>query len=360
MYRIDYYGFFAESGDVLKVLEMLKKVDKKAWIALAVCLSLIIGIIVFDIAKKSKEYQTTTVAMGTIINIRLFGPDGEETAQLVIENINETERALLSRNETSSDVDRINKSPNTSVSVSYETVDIIEKALEVSQKSGGVFDITVGEITKLWDFEAENPTVPTKEEIEKHLPHVGSASVEITETTVRIDNGQSLDLGAVGKGAACDRIKTLLETTKTDSAVISVGGSLLLYGDREFKIGIANPENSQTTLGTLELSEVFISTSGNYEKCFEADGKTYHHILDATTGYPADSRLASVTVVCDSGVLSDALSTACYILGYEDSLALLNEYNAQAVFVFKDKTIRVTDGLKEKFTLTDESFMVGK
>lgn len=344
----------------LKFFEALKKVDKRAWIAIAVCLSLIIGIIIFDIAKKSKEYETTTVAMGTVINIRLFGPNGEETAQLIIENINETERALLSRNEANSDIDRINKNPGTAVSVSFETTDIIAKALEVSKDSGGVFDITVGEITKLWDFDAEKPTVPAKEEIEKHLPHVGSASVEITETTVRIDNGQSLDLGAVGKGAACDRIKALLETTKTDSAVISVGGSLLLYGDREFTIGIANPENSQATLGNLELSDAFVSTSGNYEKCFEENGKRYHHILNATTGYPADSRLASVTVVCDSGVLSDALSTACYILGYNESLILLNKYDAQAVFVFNDKTVRVTDGLKDKFTLTDESFMVGK
>ena len=87
---------------------------------------------------------------------------------------------------------------------------------------------------------------------------------------------------------------------------------------------------------------------------------TYHHILDATTGYPADSRLSSVTVICDSGLLSDALSTACYILGYNQSIELLNEYDAQAVFVFKDKTVRVTDGIKDRFTLTDESFVVAK
>ena len=90
------------------------------------------------------------------------------------------------------------------------------------------------------------------------------------------------------------------------------------------------------------------------------EGKTYHHILDATTGYPADSRLSSVTIICDSGVISDALSTACYVLGYNLSLSLLEEYDAQAVFVFKDKTVRVTDGIKDSFTLTDESFVVAK
>lgn len=344
----------------MKVREALKKVDKRVWIALTLCLALLVGIIVFDTVKKNKEYQTTTVAMGTVVNIRLFGPDGEETAQLVIENINETEKALLSRNEKNSDIDRINKNPDTSVSVSYETADIISTALEVSQACGGVFDITVGEITKYWNFDGESQSVPEKDKIEKALNLVGYSYVELSDTSVKIKTGQSLDLGAIGKGAACDRLKTLLQSTKTDSAIISVGGSLLLYGDRKFTVGIANPENSQETLGTLELSDTFVSTSGNYEKFFEKDGQTYHHILDATTGYPADSRLSSVTVICDSGLLSDALSTACYILGYQQSLSFLNQFNAQAVFVFKDKTIRTTDSIKEQFTLTDESFVVGK
>ena len=113
-------------------------------------------------------------------------------------------------------------------------------------------------------------------------------------------------------------------------------------------------------MGTLKLSEVCVSTSGNYEKFFVENNKTYHHILNAKTGYPADSSLSSVTVVCESGVLSDALSTACYILGYNDSLELLKKYDAEAVFVFKDKTVRVTDGLESKFTLTDESFVIAE
>lgn len=344
----------------LKIFEVLKKVDKRAWIAIALCISLIVGIIIFDTVRKGKEYQTTTVAMGTIINIRVFGPDGEETSALIIENINETEKALLSRNEKSSDIDRINSAPGTAVSVSYETAEIISQALEVSQDCGGVFDISIGEITKLWNFDGEKQQLPSESKIAENLPYVSFSSIKVTDTTVKISEGQSLDLGAVGKGAACDRIKTLLESTNTDSAVISVGGSLLLYGDRKFTIGISNPENSQTAMGTLEISDSFISTSGNYEKFFVKDNKTYHHILDATTGYPADSRLSSVTVVCNSGVLSDALSTACYILGYNASLELLSKYGAEAVFVFKDKTVRVTDGLQDKFTLSDESFMVAK
>lgn len=348
------------SGDILKITEKLKNVNKSALIAVIVCIALIVGIIVFDSVRNSREYQTTTIAMGTVINLRLFGPDGEENSKLVIENIGETEKALLSRNEKNSDIDRINANPGIEVSVSAETADIISKSVDVSKNCGGVFDITVGELTKLWDFGGENQRLPSENEIAEELNCVRYSAIKVTDTTVRIADGQSLDLGAVGKGAACDRIKALLSSTNTDSAVISVGGSLLLYGKRNFNIGIINPENNQASMGTLKLSDTFVSTSGDYEKFFEQDGKTYHHILDATTGYPADSRLSSVTVICDSGLLSDALSTACYILGYNQSIELLNEYDAQAVFVFKDKTIRVTDGIKSCFTLTDESFVVAK
>lgn len=337
-----------------------KQVNKKALIAVFVCVVMVLGVVLADFVKGRSEYSSTTIAMGTVVNIRLFGSDGDETAEAVENNINETEKALLSWREKNSDIERINASAGTSVSVSTETVDVIGKALDVSKNSGGVFDITVGKVTRLWDFGGDNQRLPSDNEISEALESVNYSSVKITDTTVITAEGQSLDLGAVGKGAACDRLKLLLSSTNTESAVISVGGSLLLYGDRSFNIGIVNPENDKEAMGTLKLSDTCVSTSGNYEKFFVEGDKTYHHILDATTGYPADSRLSSITVVCESGTLSDALSTACYILGYNDSLALLQKYDAEAVFVFKDKTVRITDGLKDDFTLTDESFVVAK
>lgn len=325
-----------------------------------VCLAIIGGIVIFDFAENNREYQTTTIAMGTVINARVFGTEGEAIAQDIKDNINETEKTLLSRTEKNSDIYRINEAAGTSVSVSKETADIIADALEVSKNCDGVFDITVGEITKLWDFGGDNQRLPSNEEVDTRLPDVSYSSVELTDTTVCISEKQSLDLGAVGKGAACDRVRNLLLDSPADSAVISVGGSLLLYGKRNFNIGIVNPKNDQASLGSLKLSDTCVSTSGNYEKFFTQDGKTYHHILNATTGYPASSALSSVTVVCNSGTLSDALSTACYILGYHASLPLLEMYEAEAVFVYNDKTIRLTDGIEKDFTLTDESFAVVK
>ncbi len=110
------------------------------------------------------------------------------------------------------------------------------------------------------------------------------------------------------------------------------------------------------TFASVKVGPVSISTSGNYEKYFEENGVRYHHIFDPKTGYPSDSGLVSVTVFSDSGLLSDALSTVAFVLGYEKSLPILKEYSAEAVFVFPDKTVKVTDGIKESITITDSEF----
>lgn len=338
-----------------------KKVNIKAIIAVALCAAIIAGLVIWDTVKNSREYTANDVAMNTVISLRLYGSDGEETADSVKDCIHSVEKSLLSRYESGSDVSRINSSDGKAVSVSPEVESIIAKSIEVSEKCDGVFDITIGKITELWGFGGDKPQVPDKAEIEKYLPYVGYDKMNFSGHDVTLADNQSLDLGAVGKGAACDIIRSLLDSTKTDSAVISVGGSLLLYGKRDFNIGIVNPENDKESMATLKLSDTCVSTSGNYEQFFEADGKTYHHILDARTGYPAESHLKSVTVVCQSGVLSDALSTACYILGYNDSsLNLLKAFDAEAIFVTSDNIVRCTDGIKDSFTLTDDSYTVSK
>ncbi|MBQ9279072.1 MAG: FAD:protein FMN transferase, partial [Lachnospiraceae bacterium] len=173
--------------------------------------------------------------------------------------------------------------------------------------------------------------------------------------------GMMLDLGATGKGYALDVAYEMLTEHNISGAMVSVGGSILIYGtkdsykkeDNTWKVGIRDPKGSQEDLiGYLEYPceegfSRYISTSGSYEKYIEKDGVRYHHIYDSKTGYPASSGLASVTVVCDNGLKSDGLSTACFVLGYEKSKELLRHYNAEAVFIDEDNNVTVTDGLKD-------------
>lgn len=180
---------------------------------------------------------------------------------------------------------------------------------------------------------------------------------------IYIEDQCTLDLGAVGKGIACDVAQNYLKQQKEVSgAVIAVGGSILLYGSKpdgsNWNVAVQNPRGQDgEAMGVLSLSGITnVSTSGDYEKYFMQDGKRYHHILDPSTGYPAESGLISVTVVSDNGLLSDGLSTACFVLGKEKGQKLLETYGAEGIFIDQNKKVTVTKGLKDKFTILNEEY----
>ena len=160
-----------------------------------------------------------------------------------------------------------------------------------------------------------------------------------------------------------DRLKDKLISEGVHSAVINLGGNVLLLGSKPdgspFRVGIRDPGNPSGNKVTtaVTVSDMSVVTSGVYERCFEEGGVRYHHILDPRTGYPAESNVTSVTVVADSGTISDALSTACFILGYSDeSLALLKEYNAEAIFINSNGQVYLTPGLEGRLTKTNGAF----
>ena len=337
-----------------------KNFNKKSLIAVILCAVIVFGIVSYDFISGRSSCKKTSVAMGTVVTFNLYGFGAKNDLDKIETEINGLENSVLSWRKKGSDVYRINESAGSSVSVSPDTAKIIGQCIDISDDCGGVFDITIGNVTKLWDFGGDNERLPSDDEIKTALGSVGYKNVSISGNAVQIKKGQSLDLGAVGKGFACDKIKDLLTKGRTKSAVVSVGGSLLIYGKRTFSVGIVNPDNDKQSMGTLKLKDTCVSTSGNYEKYFEKDGKRYHHILNATTGYPATSEFKSVTVVCSSGLLSDALSTVCYIAGYRKSVDILKEYDAEAVFIFNNNAVKVTDGLADKFTVTNDSYTLDK
>ena len=182
-------------------------------------------------------------------------------------------------------------------------------------------------------------------------------------SSIYIEDQCTLDLGAVGKGIACDVAQNYLKQQKEVSgAVIAVGGSILLYGSKadgtNWNVAVQNPRGKDgEAMGVLSLSGTTnVSTSGDYEKYFVQNGKRYHHILDPSTGYPAESSLISVTVVSDNGLLSDGLSTACFVLGKEKGQKLLETYGAEGIFIDQNKKVTVTKGLKDKFTILNEEY----
>lgn len=305
----------------------------------------------------------TDTAMGTDCSVRVFGAKG--AAKDIMDMLSDIENKYLSWRVEGSDIANLNEnaSEKESVTPSEWTYDYLKKIFELAQKSDGAFDPTLGSLSQLWNLGTANPYIPQKSEVTELLSKTGWENVSFDDGEVFLKNGVQIDLGAVGKGIGCDEALKILEEKNASAAVVSVGGSILTYGEKTdgkpWKVGIANPRNEdgESYLGALTIEGTrSISTSGDYEKYVLEDGVRYHHILDPKTGYPSDSGLISVTVVCEEGWLSDGLSTACFVLGYDDSLPLLEEYDAEAVFVTKEKEVVVTDGLKDIFTLTDASY----
>ena len=289
-------------------------------------------------SKKAAPYpltEKTSIAMDTIVGVKLYGaPSGSEAEAAM--NVVTGLEGVISRYKEGSDVYRLNK---TGKCKSTLLPVVLTQCKAIEEASNGKFDLSVGAVSALWDFDAETPRLPDDTALQAALSTVDYSKVTVTGDTVAASPGQQLDLGSIGKGLACDMVKQYLT-----SAGVKVGGSILAFGQKSDKkepwsIAIRHPRKENAFLGYIRLSEGFVSTSGDYERYFEQDGVRYCHLLDATTGYPADSGLCSVTVVCQNGMLSDALSTACYLLGEEASKPLLEANDAAAVFVKTDGAV---------------------
>lgn len=286
-------------------------------------------------------------AMDTAVTLTLYDADDSLGAQLLGE-LAEVER-LLSWNVEGGDVARLNAEKAV---VSPQLADILSPLLPLAEESGGEYSFLMRDLCALWNVTGESPRVPDQAEIDALLPLAGGRVV-LDGDTVRLPDGGSMDLGSIGKGVACGALYRRL-TAEGKAGVIAVGGSVVACGEKPsggaWQIAVASPDDRNQSVGTLSLSGGrFVSTSGNGERYFEQDGVRYHHILSGVTGRPCDSGLNAVTVVADNGALADALSTVCFLLGYEASLPLLSRYHAEAVFQAADGTLSVTDGLRDGF-----------
>ena len=236
------------------------------------------------------------------------------------------------------------------------------------RSSEGAFDITLGSLTGLWNIDrwasegVQEVSLPSGEEVKEALSLCGSEKLKLESgpgARLFMPEGMRLDLGAVGKGVALSRLRTLLEERpEVSGAVISLGGSILTYGVKPdgspWRVAITNPFDTAENVGILSLEGQWcVSTSGDYERYVEADGVRYHHILDPATGYPADTRVRGVSILSKDGLLSDALSTACFILGPEKGMELAGRYGAEALFVMEDGELILSEGMKRYFTKND-------
>ena len=340
---------------------------KKVATVLSLCLMmvLIFGLTACSLSGTNEKYGTTGFAMGTTISETVYAKDEEAATKAcedIISLLEKIENEEISWRVEGSEIYQINHSDQ-AFKVSDEVYDWLKESMQLAADSKMALNPAVGVLAKLWDIGGDNPRVPEKEEIAEALKKINADDIIIEEShfVERKNEDVQIDLGAVGKGIGADKVyQYLQEDEDISGAVIAVGGSICIYGEKadgsDWNVGVQDPRAEDgTVMGVVTAKDgEFVSTSGDYEKYIEQDGKRYHHILDSKSGYPSESGLISVTIICPSGIDSDGLSTACFVLGIEDSLALLEKYDAEAIFVDEDHNVYQTDGANFSLQNSDD------
>ncbi|MBR5527427.1 MAG: FAD:protein FMN transferase [Clostridia bacterium] len=295
-------------------------------------------------------------AMNTYVSVSAQGADKQ-----ILDNIRtaftEYEKQLSAHYDGS-----VINSPESSDAESYQnTMILLKQAHSISEATNGAFDFTLGAVTKLWNITGNSPSVPSQNEISEALSHCGYDKISFSDGRFySSDNKLSIDLGAIAKGYAGDRGMEILKNSGIANASISVGGNVTVIGSspanlkcgtKGWKVGIKNPFDTSDILGTVNISDATVSVSGSYERYFTQNGKIYHHIFDSTTGYPAESDLISVAVICRDATIADALSTALFVMGYDKAMDFCNSniYDIGAVFCTADGRVFTTDNIKDDF-----------
>ncbi len=310
------------------------------------------------ILEKIPITQTVQFAMGTVMSHKAYGMLAEDCLAAVNREIEWLENHL-SRFLPDSEISRINQSAGLkSIKVSDEVFDVISKAVEISALCPMSFDVTIGPLVDLWKIGKESFTHPVDTDVQQALGLVNYRDLmldPVNSIAGLRKPGQAIDLGAIGKGLAGDRVLEVYRTFGVDSAYSNLGGNVVTLGSKPdgspWHVGIQHPQRENQLLGSVSVIGRSVVTSGDYQR-FTSDqnGNKYHHILSPVTGYPTESELTSVTLVSASSTLADALSTALFVTGIEKGIELLKSFpKTEAILMDAEEQVFVTQGLKESF-----------
>ncbi len=301
--------------------------------------------------EKNEKHSSVVFAMDTVMEITVYGD--EEVLKKAEELIRDLERKFSVTLEES-DISRLNATGNTRVS--EETYALLKRGKEICERTEGALDLTVYPVVHAWGFTTGEHRVPSEKEIQKLLENVDFRRIALGENMlVTVPSGVMTDLGSVAKGYTGDRLMELFKDSGVTSALINLGGNVQALGTKPdgslWKVAVADPKGGEEYAGVVTMEGKAVITSGAYERFFEENGHVYHHIIDTSTGCPAESGFVSVTVVGDEGTLCDGLSTSLFAMGPEKAFEFWkNSDDFEAVFITSDEKIFVTEGIADAFT----------
>ena len=303
------------------------------------------------------ESQKDFFAMDTIMDFTIYGQEDllDQTESMI-----RSLEAEMSVTDPDSEIAVINE--NGYGKVTGDTSDLISAALSLCKRTDGALDISVYPIVHVWGFTTGNyQVVPDDASIQALLPLVDYTQIDYQQDSgdIQLPDGMEIDLGSVAKGYAGQKAADFLKENGITSGLLSLGGNIQAIGSKPdgspWKIGIQDPFQNESPMMVLSVTDKSVVTSGGYERYFQQDGKTYWHIMDPSTGYPAENGLVSVTIVGTDGMLCDGLSTSLFVMGLEKAADFWGSSDDfDAVFVTEDQTVYITEGLADSFALTED------
>ncbi|MCL2247860.1 MAG: FAD:protein FMN transferase [Oscillospiraceae bacterium] len=324
---------------------------RKITISLITTTALFVVLTACDFADQSEQMVQTTESrfmLDTYVILTIHGYAPEGIVEKAFDLIGELE-SLMSITIENSDIYRINSSGGEPVTVDLRTIEVIQRAVEFGELSGGLFDITTGRLTRLWNFGVSRE-IPDEYVLFEARQTVDFRQIIISENenAVTLTNPEAwIDLGAIAKGYIADQVAELLLENGVTSALIDMGGDIIALGSRgdgnSWRLAIRNPfdHHSMPFAATIEVSDVAVISSGTYERSFEIDGLRYHHILDPRTGNPAQSDIVSATIIAQNGIIGEGLSTMAILKGSEEITEILTSHYGfiGAVLILQDGEI---------------------
>lgn len=302
---------------------------------------------------ENDKYSSDIFAMDTYMSLTAYGEKAEDAVTAAIHEIQRLD-AMFSVGNTDSDVTTANMQG--SAIVSDETAYLVEQSLEISRKTDGAFDITIYPVMELWGFTTKNYKVPQADELQETLKRVSYENVLLKDHELVLKNNAQIDFGGIAKGYTSSRVMQIFKEYGIEHGMVNLGGNVQTLGTKTdgtaWRVAIQSPQGGNQYLGILETGDKAVITSGGYERYFEENGVTYHHIIDPKTAYPSDSDLTSVTIVCADGTKADALSTSFFVMGLEraESFYENTDLDFDVILLTKDNQIYISEGIAQNFT----------
>lgn len=276
--------------------------------------------------------SSDTLLMGSAFSFTAIHKNSKLEQQAIHEAKQEVIRIekLISSWDPNSETSRINKNAGIQpVKTSQELIRLIQRSKKISKLSQGKFDISFASIKLIWDFKKQYTELPDSSTVKKSVELIQWKNIITTDSTVYLKNkGMKIDFGAIGKGYAANKAKEVMKGLGIHNGVINAGGDLICWGSNQenkpWSIGIADPDDAKNILSWLDISNMAVVTSGNYEKFVTILGKKYCHIINPQTGWPT-SGLKSVTVICKDAEIADAIATTVFVIGAKEGMQFINQ-----------------------------------